>query len=60
VWSKAGRFVEGLHAVGGLLNQNISTNSMFIVCCVSSIQVIMLLELPCIYCMYVLMLLPHE
>jgi hypothetical protein len=46
VWSKAGRFVEGLHAVDGLLNQNISTNSMFIVCCVSSIHVIMLLELP--------------
>jgi hypothetical protein len=34
VWSKVGRFVEGLHIVGGLHNPKISINSLFNdVCC---------------------------
>jgi hypothetical protein len=47
--------------VEGLLNQKISINSLFIVCCVSCIQVIMLLELPIytyIYIAYMLALPP--
>jgi hypothetical protein len=46
-WSVVEVWYLGLDHVDveGLLNQKISINSLFIVCCVSCIQVIMLLEL---------------